>query len=308
MALSDDLLEAHHVRTRRSHQAITGGQLLNAISPPDWDNQETIEQLHDFNPKDYTRPYTAVFYCDGSHKQWYLASSIVWLGPPETTHTWNNRSRWFGSNTGQTADAELAGIDLALDEAVRQILNGYRIDRVAVFCDNKAVVDMLENGVGPQGRNAFLGPITEDGVWPLQSLYRNADWLIQNDVPYTIYWMLGHSDNLGNDEADWVVKAQNDAQIYNSGPVDVNRHVRVPEHLLRLDSRNGNSDLENEYLHRKSAPWFRSGLGLCHERSPPSPRRQPSSRRQSYSNGRRRTDSRTPTSRRLLDSYRPTYG
>jgi hypothetical protein len=67
-ALKTRLLSEHQARTRRIHQAITGGRCLQAIAEPDWSHQPDIRQLHNFGPKDYTQPYTLVIYSDGSYK------------------------------------------------------------------------------------------------------------------------------------------------------------------------------------------------------------------------------------------------
>jgi hypothetical protein len=79
--------------------------------------------------------------------------------------------------------------------------------------------------------------------------------------------------------------------------------VRVPAELLLTDTMNQNSDLEKEYLHRQSAPWFHSGVGTCHA----APLRPSSSRSQPRSHRRRQMDSRRTSSRWMLDSWRPNH-
>jgi ribonuclease HI len=203
---------------------------------------------------------TAEYFPDGSWKYsgertGLLAAAVVYQNPEGK---WERELAELGRFVGDSRDAELHAIWMALDPAQRHYLAGTPMKDVIVWTDSQRSVLMLEHRLTAKPEQLHLGPLPSDGKWALEKIYDTADFLQSCDVKVHVRWVAGKTPG-GPLRADIQAKAANHKQFKRLGHL-----IPAPEipGLYRQSI-----DIQREYLFRLSWLYFntrpRIGENYC---------------------------------------------
>jgi ribonuclease HI len=258
----EQLSVEHYERMHKEYHRLTSMRRFYAEAVSETNGMMSIPP--EYQASDGSISKTAIFFTDGSLKDYASSAAVVWqkqpLGPRGNPKPiWKYDTEALGRFVGDSNDAELYAVFLAFRTAVKHHQAGYPFNKVVIFSDSKTIINMLDKGMSIQNRKVFLGPLHEHDTWVLERLYDRADILHEAGINVTIRWIKGHDTNDGNNEADRRASERNDQQILYLEPYDIERTVDVPTWV----SKRGEL-VKKEYLYRQSAPWFRHGVGRNH--------------------------------------------
>ena len=191
------------------------------VAPPWWQGPRVhIEGTADKarqKHQDLMRKETAALhiYTDGSGINGHVGAAAVC---PTTQQT--KRSYMGTDNTSTVYAAELQGISLALDIALRDRAEGYTRSKVLIYTDNQAAI---RSAAKPKGK---------PGAYLLKTIVTQTRDLQEQGLPVEIRWVPAHTGVQGNEDAD---KAAKEATGWRENGTEGPRAER-PESLYSLRS------------------------------------------------------------------------
>lgn len=195
------LQHEHHQRERRIYQQITHDSRRRfAATAIPYTSGEGLDGMDVFYSHGHLGAgSTAVYYCDGSHRNFpesddgLLASAVVW----QDETTWVKETVAHPRYSGQSNDAELYGIKMTFDVAIRHVSGPKQIvDNIVIFIDCQDLVMML---AGEADCKHPLRPIPLNGRWALEDFYSAAEVLQHAGKKVVVAWIKRHKSGVGRE-------------------------------------------------------------------------------------------------------------
>jgi ribonuclease HI len=257
------LQHEHHQRDRRIYKQITRASRRRfAAAAIPYTIGEGLDGMDVFYSHGHLGAgSTSVYHCDGSLK--YVPESDDGLSVSAVV--WQDETSWMKETvahprySGQSNDAELYAVNMALEIAVRHISDPKRIiDNIVVFTDSQNIVLML---AGEADCKPPLGPIRTDGRWALEGVYSAAERIEAAGKKLVVAWIKGHrKGSTGTEGKRKADKAASPAikMLRNHLKAVQPPPDELPEWLRGLEG-----DLREEALWRLSKSFFHWGSGVC---------------------------------------------